>query len=191
MDSEKNIQDFETYLCAWKLLNKDELNRSYKKAIEIGATESVKFFLKLEGVDPCSKENTQAVTNACIKGHTGVVRAILLDHRCKPPLAWIMIASQHGHIEIVKALMNDERVDPSAGKNSSINLAKNALFDFETSKFLEDIPGMKEKGKNYEDIVSLLSKDKRVIEMENQIIKEKKMFEEVITKKKRKIGTNN
>ncbi len=70
----------------------------------------VELLLKDPRVDPSSNNNyaiRKASKNGCVK----MVGLLLQDSRVDPPSDTIEVASNHGHIEIVRLLLLDEYID--------------------------------------------------------------------------------
>jgi ankyrin repeat protein len=75
-----------------------------------------------------SEKNNFAIREACAKGFTKLVEFLLSQSHIDPAVgerfgvsnAPILKASSHGHLGIVKLLMNDKRVDPSANGNAAL-----------------------------------------------------------------------
>ena len=90
-----------------------------------GYTEYYIKWSKIAGTrwDP-SVDYNNAIRLASKNGHIEIVKILLQDKRVDPTDNWaIRIASQFGHIEIVKILLEDKRVDPSADDNYAIQYA--------------------------------------------------------------------
>jgi hypothetical protein len=80
--------------------------------------------------------------DCCKIGGPMVVIKYLIKNKCVDPRLGIKSASKHGHVEVVKLLLGDPRVDPSADDNYAIRFAS---------------------GKGHVDVVKLLLSDPRVI----------------------------
>jgi hypothetical protein len=85
----------------------------------------------------------QAFKTASQNGHVEVVKLLLLDPRINPAVnnEAFLFATWYGHTEIVRLLLQDPRVDPSARNNYAAQVAVE---------------------KNYTEIIRLLSCDTRV-----------------------------
>lgn len=118
-----------------------ENNEAIKRAASNGHAAVVKELLKWRGngdvrVDPTT-ENNLAIRMAAMNEHAAVVKELLKWRgdggvRVDPTVGnnyAIQIASTRGSLEIVIALLNDERVDPTSNNEEAIRMASANGYD--------------------------------------------------------------
>jgi ankyrin repeat protein len=98
-------------------------NLAIQLAIQENHIETVKLLLLDTRIDPSSSDNF-CLRISSISGYYEILE-LLLDHPKINPknISTIQLASQEGHIDIVKLLLSDLRADPSIGNNCSLRIA--------------------------------------------------------------------
>ena len=101
------------------LENNSRIPNKLKEAIEIGNVEIVKELLK-RGYNPNANFN-QAIRLASVIGNLPIVNLLLQDQRVDPT-AGLMNAIIEGHLPVVNRLLQDPRVDPSTISTFTIKM---------------------------------------------------------------------
>jgi Ankyrin repeats (3 copies) len=88
---------------------------------ELNHPQIVKLLIKA-GADPSAYKN-QTIFKASISGNFKLVKSLLKDERVNPSAHALIGACQNGHLKIVKLLLKHPRVHPSAYKNAALIVA--------------------------------------------------------------------
>lgn len=88
----------------------------------------VMYLLEDKRTDPTEFENI-ALRAACYYGWEDIVEYLLKDKRvnlvCNNTNDFLSYACENNHLAVVKALLKDPRIDPTANQYRAVNLAKN------------------------------------------------------------------
>lgn len=108
--------------------------RVFSTACRSGYTNTVRLILETGYVNPSADED-DALFWTVVQGHAGIVRLLLAQpsvdptrHYSKEPNfeecgTLLTIASRRGHVEVVKALLEDGRVDPRDKESECLSVA--------------------------------------------------------------------
>lgn len=101
-----------------------------------GHVDIVKFLLTYPYIDPTAQDNS-AIRLAAEHGRAEVVRLLLQDERVDPTDA-LQYAVRQGHAAVVELLLRDNRVDPSIGNNKAFHEACERNYDKVVKLLLQD-----------------------------------------------------
>ena len=130
-----------------------------------------KNFISKHDINNINYDLTGAIKNAYVETVELLLTDPNVDTLVNPPTDAIMVASAYGHANIVKILLADSRIDPSACDNESVIIAsmcghtdivKLLLADPRVDPSINNEPIIEAASGGHTDIVKLLLKDPRV-----------------------------
>lgn len=116
-------------------------NYAIRAAVYHGLTDTVEYLLNDDRVDPSVEDNVCLLT-AVKKRYTDIVRLLLNHKKVTPSSTHIKWAVSGYHVDILKMLLKDGRVNPAEDNLSALSSAMN---------------------NQYMDIFKILLKDKRIL----------------------------
>jgi ankyrin repeat protein len=175
-DNEDEINEVEYKSRNYELMgDEDEEKKNFfdfMRSIQQGDIDRVVYYLQNELVDP-SNDYDSAITEACFRGHTEIVRLLLKDERVDPTVddgICIYLASLNGHTGVVQLLLKDERIDPfyhgvaflTASKHGRTNVVKLLLEEGIDPSINRNEAIISSSRNGHIDIVKLLLNNSRV-----------------------------